>query len=101
MQTKGSPKQHIEERHIELENIVGNLIIAEYQVDRLRTRLSESIRRSSFESDPGTNGKASTHVIKHNNRWYKISVKIEELDIMQHKKEQEEDNVNGNTYSSY
>jgi AAA15 family ATPase/GTPase len=86
---------------MELENIIGNLIIAEYQVDRLRTRLSESNHRSSFGSDLGTNGKAYTHVIKHNNRWYKISFKIEELDIMQNKKEQEEDDVDGNTYSSY
>jgi hypothetical protein len=28
------------QRHLELENIVGNLMIAEYQVDKLRHRLS-------------------------------------------------------------
>jgi hypothetical protein len=30
-----------EERDLELENIVGNLMIAQYQVDKLRSRLSE------------------------------------------------------------
>ena len=32
-----------EERDFELENVVGNLMIAQYQVDRLRSRLSERI----------------------------------------------------------
>jgi hypothetical protein len=82
MQTKGSPRQHKEERDIELEKIVGNLMIAEYQVDRLRTRLSESIRRSGFGSDPRTNGKASTNVIKHSNRWYKIKKNKKKMMLM-------------------
>ena len=32
-----------EKRDLELENIVGNLLVAEYQVDRLRTRLNDLI----------------------------------------------------------
>jgi hypothetical protein len=32
-----------EERDLELENIVGNLMIAQYPVDKLRSRLSERI----------------------------------------------------------
>ncbi len=32
-----------EKRDLELENIVGNLLIAEYQVDKLRTRLTELV----------------------------------------------------------
>lgn len=98
MQTKGSPKQY-EERDIELENIVGNLMIAEYQVHRLRTRLSEKIPGSAgFITGSGTSKKGSTHVFKHNNKWYKVSVKIEEsmVDIRQDIKEQED----GGTYSS-
>jgi hypothetical protein len=48
MQTRDSKKQSeeeegVEKRDLELENIVGNLLVAEYQVDRLRTRLSEMI----------------------------------------------------------
>ena len=41
MQTKKIPEREqedVEERDIELENIVGNLMIAQYQVDRLRSR---------------------------------------------------------------
>jgi hypothetical protein len=43
MQTRDNGKQAEEDnkRDLELENIVGNLLIAEYQVDRLRTRLSD------------------------------------------------------------
>ena len=42
MQTRD--KERVEEkRDLELENIVGNLLIAEYQVDRLRTRLADLV----------------------------------------------------------
>ena len=43
MQTKGPSEKQEEGRDIELENIVGNLMIAQYQVDRLRSRLSDRI----------------------------------------------------------
>jgi hypothetical protein len=44
MQTRDNGKQAVEEkRDIELENVVGNLFIDEYQVDRLRTRLSNLV----------------------------------------------------------
>ena len=48
MQTRDSKKQSEEgegeeKRDLELENIVGNLLVAEYQVDRLRTRLNDLI----------------------------------------------------------
>jgi hypothetical protein len=94
MPTKGPSEQQEEERNIELENTVGNLMVAEYQVDRLRTRLSENIRTSTvLKTGSGTNKKGSTHVFKHNNKWYKVSVKIEELmvDISQDMKEQDDD----------
>jgi hypothetical protein len=32
-----------EERDLELENIIGNLMVAQFQVDKLRHRLSERI----------------------------------------------------------
>jgi hypothetical protein len=95
MPTKG-PSERQEERNIELENTVGNLMVAEYQVDRLRTRLSDNIHGSTgLKTGSGTNKKGSTHVFKHNNKWYKVSVKIEELmvDIRQDIKEQEDDGV--------
>jgi hypothetical protein len=92
MPTKGPSEQQEEERDIELENTVGNLMVAEYQVDRLRTRLGDSIRGGILKTGSGTNKKGSTNVFKHNNKWYKVSVKIEELmiDIGQDIKEQDD-----------
>jgi hypothetical protein len=37
-------------RDLELENIAGNLMIAEYQVDKLRYRLSQQVRGSVYRS---------------------------------------------------
>ena len=80
MQTRGKDnddkKQAAEEkREPELENVMGNLFIAEYQVDRLKTRLANLIygHRLRMGDD-----KASTHVFKHNDKWYRISLIIEE-----------------------
>ena len=78
MQTKKLPEreqEEVEERDIELENIVGNLMIAQYQVDRLRSRLSDKIGSS------GTYKKGSTHTFKHGSKWYKITLKLDELAI--------------------
>ena len=66
-----------EERDLELENIVGNLMIAQYQVDKLRSRLSERI--SGYGSISYKKG--SVHVFKHNEKWYKVSTKVEELSL--------------------
>jgi len=80
MQTKKIPEREqedVEERDIELENIVGNLMIAQYQVDRLRSRLSDRITGLGS----ATNKKGSTHTFKHGNRWYKITLKLDELTI--------------------
>jgi hypothetical protein len=84
MQTKDSKKQSEEEegvvkRDLELENIVGNLLVAEYQVDRLRTRLSDMI--NGYRPYLKKSNKASTHVFKHKNKWYKLSLRIDETDI--------------------
>jgi hypothetical protein len=67
-----------EKRDIDFENLVGNLFIAEYQVDRLRTRLADLV--SGYRPQMMKN-KASTHVFKHNNKWYKLSLRIEETDV--------------------
>jgi hypothetical protein len=70
-------KEELEKRDIELENIVGNLMIAEYQVEKLRTRVTEKIGRFGYAADK----KVSSHMFKHDRRWFKISVKVEELAI--------------------
>jgi hypothetical protein len=80
MQTRDNDKKQSEEekRDPELENIIGNLLIAEYQVDRLRTRLSDLV--NGYRPQMKQN-KASTHVFKHNNKWYKLSLRIDETDV--------------------
>lgn len=69
-----------EERDLELENIMGNLMIAQYQVDKLRSRLSERV--GGYGS--AGNKKASSHIFKHNDRWYKLTVRVDEMAINQH-----------------
>ena len=76
-----------EKRDIDFENLVGNLFIAEYQVDRLRTRLADLV--SGYRPQMMKN-KASTHVFKHNNKWYKLSLRIDETDISPGKNSREE-----------
>jgi hypothetical protein len=66
-----------EERDLELENIVGNLMIAQYQVQKLQSRLSERIGGYGSAS----NKKASMHIFKHNNKWYKVTTKVEEISL--------------------
>ena len=83
MRTRDKEKQSEEgegeeKRDLELENIVGNLLIAEYQVDRLRTRLADLV--SGYRPQIMKN-KASTLVFKHNNKWYKLSLRIDEADV--------------------
>jgi hypothetical protein len=67
-----------EKKDLELENIVGNLLIADYQVDRLRSRLADVV--SGYRPQMMKNN-ASTHVFKHNSKWYKLSLRIDETDV--------------------
>jgi hypothetical protein len=76
MQTRDNNKKQAEEtRDLELENIVGNLLIAEYQVDRLQTRLVDIVHGYRREM---SGAKTSAHIFKHNDKWYKLSLKIDE-----------------------
>jgi hypothetical protein len=75
MQTKSSGKI-VEEREQELENIIGNLLIADYQVQRLRSRLAE---RLGEVHSPSPKNK-SAHTFKHNGKWYRVSVRVDEMD---------------------
>ena len=67
------------QRELELENIAGNLMIAEYQVDKLRQRLSQQIRDIKYPSFSKV--KASSHTFKYDGKWYRLSVKLEELSL--------------------
>ena len=75
MQTRNSSKI-VEEREQELENIVGNLLIADYQVQRLRSRLTEKIGEVQSASPKNK----SSYTFKHGGRWYRLSVKVDEMD---------------------
>jgi hypothetical protein len=74
MQTKRNDGTE-EKRDLELENLVGNLLIAEYQVEKLRTRLADLV--DGFRPEMRFN-KTSAHVFKHNNKWYKLLLRIDE-----------------------
>ena len=69
------PQDIKEERDLELENIVGNMMIAQYQVDKLRSRLSERI--SGYGS--ASNKKSSAYMFRHNDKWYKVTIKVDEM----------------------
>jgi hypothetical protein len=68
------------ERDLELENIAGNLMIAEYQVDKLRHRLSQQVGGSTSYHSFGSK-KTSAHTFKYNGKWYKLSIKVEEVSL--------------------
>jgi hypothetical protein len=76
-------KEHYDDdqtqRDLELENIAGNLMIAEYQVDKLRRRLSEQVRDTGYGSFGSK--KTSAHTFKYDGKWYKVSIKIEALSL--------------------
>jgi hypothetical protein len=67
-----------EKRDLDLENIVGNLFIAEYQADKLRTRLADLVYGYRPKM---SNNKASTQIFKHNNKWYKLSLRVDEVNV--------------------
>jgi hypothetical protein len=68
MQTK------IEKRDIELENLVGNLLIAQYQVERLKEKVSE--RLSVHDRT-----KISQNLFKYKNNWYSITINVDRVDL--------------------
>ena len=68
-----------DERDLELENIVGNLMVAEYQVDRLRQKLVE---RVSPAYSSGQAKDRSAYSFKVGAKWYRISVMVEEDQIV-------------------
>ena len=63
-------------RDIELENIVGNLLIAGYQVERLRDRV---VSRIDSMYRGAINRRGATYVFKSNDTWIKISLNVDEM----------------------
>jgi hypothetical protein len=54
-------------------------MIAEYQVDKLMQRLSHQIRDIRYHSF--NKMKTSSHTFKYHGKWYKLSIKVEELSL--------------------
>jgi hypothetical protein len=63
------------DRDRELENVVGNLMIAQYQVDKLRSKLAGRIGGYYYLH----NIKTSAFTFKHNQNWYKVSIRVDEI----------------------
>ncbi len=74
MQIKG---QEPKERDVELENIVGNLLIAEYQVDKLRARLAEKV---VGRGDSSANNQ-SVYTFKNKDKLFRVRVQIDEMEL--------------------
>lgn len=75
LKVDGLSERIAEDRDIELENIIGNLMIAEYQVDKLKSRLSERVGGLGS----GSNKKSSSFVFKKNDKWYRVMLSVEEM----------------------
>jgi hypothetical protein len=54
-------------------------MIAEYQVDKLRYRLSQQVRSGVYH--PFGAEKTSAHAFKYNGKWYRVSIKVEEVSL--------------------
>ena len=68
MQTK------LEKRDIELENLVGNLLIGQYQVERLKERVSQNL-------NTGDRSKISQNLFKYKSNWYRITINVDQVDL--------------------
>ncbi len=66
MQTK------LENRDLELENLVGNLLIAQYQVERLKEKVSQNFGTLHLS-------KISQSLFKYNNNWHRITIKVDRV----------------------
>jgi hypothetical protein len=72
-------KEDKEDRDREIENITGNLMIAQYQVEKLHSTLSAKI--GGYYRIHNT--KTSAFAFKSNDnseKWYKVSINVDEMD---------------------
>ena len=76
------------ERNLDLENALGNLLIAEYQVHRLRERIVNML--SVY------NKKGSTYSFKMNDAWFNITIGAQRDVKVQQIKEEEKKDPNPN-----
>ena len=72
-------KDNETKRDVELENTAGNLMIAQYQVDKLRYRISQKVRGVGYRSF--SSEETSAHTFEQDGKWYKVSIKVEEISM--------------------
>ena len=70
------PKKRSEERNQEMENILGNLLVAENQVDKLKKRLVELY---DGIDDWMPHQENSTYPFIYKNKTYKVHIQIEKM----------------------
>ena len=63
----------LDNRDLQLENLVGNVLIAQYQVERLKEKVSQNLGTRDLS-------KISQSLSKYNN-WYRITVKVDRVDL--------------------
>jgi len=55
-------------------------MIAEYQLNKLEQRLTQYIGDAGYRSSNSMK-KTSAHTFKYGDKWYKLSIKVEELSL--------------------
>jgi hypothetical protein len=64
-----------QEKNRELENVVGNLLVAEYQEDRIKQGMVDKI--TWWYDAKSIKDNRSTFVFWFNEKWYKVSLEVE------------------------
>jgi len=70
-----------EERDLQFENIMGNYYVAQYQTSRLIDHFETKMKEAKPDPKTGKPKIKSSHTIKHNGKWYKITTTIREVGI--------------------
>jgi hypothetical protein len=66
---------NLERTDRELENLLGNLLITEYQAEKLKERISKHLSNSGSKQK-----KISENLFKYKNNWYRIVIEIDQVD---------------------
>lgn len=66
---------NLERTDRELENLLGNLLITEYQAEKLKERISKHLSNTGSKQR-----KISENLFKYKNNWYRIIIEIDQVD---------------------
>ena len=78
------PKEEKSDRDAELENLLGNLLVAKYQVARLEDKLTNRV---------GNGHSDSKFMFKHGERWYQVTIHIDRQEEIKKEEEPEPQKV--------